>query len=293
MGVFAFGLINEIGSKGQQVVKELLIPERANVLGVGIHTLDLPSAVGLMESAVVSGMRGYVCVTDVHAIIEAQDNPAYLQVLNSSFLTVPDGRPSVWVGRAQGFSRMDQVAGPDLILEFCKLSSQKGYSQFLYGGAPGVAERLKDVLTKRYPGLKVVGTYTPPFRPLKGQEEKEITELVARLKPDVTWIGLGAPKQELFMAKYLKLFDTTLMVGVGAAFDMHTGQIKDAPQWVKRLGFAWVHRLVQEPTRLWKRYLKSNPRFIWAITLQLLRLKKYDLSGSRGQQSQGISSLSV
>jgi N-acetylglucosaminyldiphosphoundecaprenol N-acetyl-beta-D-mannosaminyltransferase len=116
---------------------------------------------------------------------------------------------------------------------------------------------------------------------------------VARLRPDVTWIGLGAPKQELFMAKYLSRFDTTLMVGVGAAFDMHTGQIKDAPQWVKRLGFAWVHRLMQEPTRLWKRYLKSNPRFIWAITLQLLRLKKYDLNASRGQKSQGISSLSV
>jgi N-acetylglucosaminyldiphosphoundecaprenol N-acetyl-beta-D-mannosaminyltransferase len=269
-----------MGSEGQQVSKEMLIPGRANVLGVGIHSLDLPSAVGLMESAVVSGRRGYVCVTDVRAIIEAQDNPAYLQILNNSFLTVPDGRPSVWVGRAQGFGRMEQVAGPDLILEFCKLSSQKGYSQFLYGGAPGVAERLRDVLSKRYPGLKVVGTYTPPFRPLNGQEEKEVTELVARLKPDVTWIGLGAPKQELLMAKYLNRFDTTLMVGVGAAFDMHTGQIKDAPQWVKRVGFAWVHRLIQEPRRLWKRYLMSIPRFIWAITLQLLGLTKYYLKDS-------------
>lgn len=269
-----------MGSEGQQVSKGMLVPGRANVLGVGIHSLDLPSAVGLMESVVVSGRRGYVCVTDVRAIIEAQDNPAYLQVLNSSFLTVPDGRPSVWVGRAQGFSRMDQVAGPDLFLEFCKLSSQKGYSQFLYGGAPGVAERLRDVLIKRYPGLKVVGTYTPPFRPLNAQEEKDITELVARLKPDVTWIGLGAPKQELFMAKYLNRFDTTLMVGVGAAFDMHTGQIKDAPQWVKHVGFAWVHRLIQEPRRLWKRYLMSIPRFIWAITLQLLGLTKYYLKDS-------------
>jgi N-acetylglucosaminyldiphosphoundecaprenol N-acetyl-beta-D-mannosaminyltransferase len=293
VAAIAFGRINEMASEGQEVLKGMLIPGRVNVLGVGIHSLDLPSAVELMESAVVSGRRGYVCVTDVRAIIEAQDNPSYLQVLNSSLLTVPDGRPSVWVGRAQGFSRMDQVAGPDLILEFCKLSSEKGYSQFFYGGAPGVAERLKDVLSQRFPGLKVVGTYTPPFRPLNGQEEKEVTELVARLRPDVTWIGLGAPKQELFMAKYLSRFDTTLMVGVGAAFDMHTGQIKDAPQWVKRLGFAWVHRLMQEPTRLWKRYLKSNPRFIWAITLQLLRLKKYDLIASRGQKSQGISSLSV
>jgi N-acetylglucosaminyldiphosphoundecaprenol N-acetyl-beta-D-mannosaminyltransferase len=267
-------------SNGQQMIKALSIPRRVNILGVGINSLNLPSAVELMESAVVSATRGYVCVTDVRAIIEAQDNPAYLQILNSSFLTVPDGRPSVWIGRAQGFSRMGQVAGPDLILEFCKLSCQKGYSQFFYGGAPGVAERLRDVLSKRYPGLNVVGTYTPPFRPLNDQEEKELTELLARLKPDITWVGLGAPKQELFMAQHLNRFDTALMVGVGAAFDMHTGRISDAPQWVKRAGFAWVHRFMQEPKRLWKRYLKAIPRFIWAITLQLLGLTKYYLKDS-------------
>jgi N-acetylglucosaminyldiphosphoundecaprenol N-acetyl-beta-D-mannosaminyltransferase len=175
---------------------------------------------------------------------------------------------------------MQQVGGPDLILRFCQLSSQKGYSQFFYGGAPGVAEQLRDVLTRRYPGLKVVGTYTPPFRSLNPQEEFEICELLARLRPDVTWICLGAPKQELFMAQYLGKFDTTLMVGVGAAFDMHTGRIKDAPQWVKHLGLAWVHRLIQEPKKLWKRYLKVNPRFICAITLQLLGLKKYNLEGT-------------
>ncbi len=261
---------------------ELPTPRRANVLGVGIHSLNLQSAVGLMESAVVCRRQGYVCVTDVRVVIEAQDDPTYRKVLNNSFLTVPDGRPTVWVGWSQGYDHMDQVGGPDLMLQFCQLSSQKGYTQFLYGGAPGVAEQLRDVLTRRYPGLKVVGTYTPPFRPLSGSEESEVCKLLARLKPDVTWIGLGAPKQELFMAQYLKKFDTTLMVGVGAAFDMHTGRISDAPQWVKRLGFAWVHRLIQEPRRLWKRYLKSIPRFIWAIALQLFKLKKYDLSVSKG-----------
>ncbi len=261
---------------------ELPIPQRANVLGVGIHSLNLQSAVELMELAVVCRRQGYVCVTDVRVVIEAQDDPTYRKVLNNSFLTVPDGRPTVWVGWSQGYDQMDQVGGPDLILQFCQLSSQKGYTQFLYGGAPGVAEQLRDVLTRRYPGLKVVGTYTPPFRPLSGSEESEVCKLLARLKPDVTWIGLGAPKQELFMAQYLKKFDTTLMVGVGAAFDMHTGRISDAPQWVKRLGFAWVHRLIQEPRRLWKRYLKSIPRFIWAIALQLFKLKKYDLSVSKG-----------
>lgn len=260
-------------------VPELSIPRRANVLGVGIHSLNLQSAVELMESAVISKVRGYVCVTGVHGVIEAQDNPTYKRVLNNSFLTVPDTRPTVWVGRAQGCEGMEQVGGPYLILRFCQLSSQKGYSQFFYGGAPGVAEQLRDVLTRRYPGLKVVGTYTPPFRPLNREEESEISELLARLKPDITWIGLGAPKQELFMAQYLGKFDTTLMVGVGAAFDMYVGRIKLPPRWMVYAGLAWVHRFIQEPIRLWKRYLKVNPRFIWAITLQLLGLKNYNLEG--------------
>lgn len=259
---------------------ERAIPRRANVLGVGIHSLDLESAVELMESAVTSRRRGYVCATGVHGVIEAQDNPIYRKVLNNSFLTVPDGRPTVWVGWAQGCKGMDQVCGPDLMLRFCQLSSEKGYSQFFYGGAPGVAEQLRDVLTQRYPGLKVVGTYTPPFRPLSQQEESEVYELLDRLKPDVIWIGLGAPKQELFMAQHVRRLDTALMVGVGAAFDIHTGRISDAPHWIKRAGLAWVNRLIQEPKRLWRRYLRSNPRFVWAITLQLLGLKKYNLEDS-------------
>jgi N-acetylglucosaminyldiphosphoundecaprenol N-acetyl-beta-D-mannosaminyltransferase len=227
----------------------------------------------------------------VRAVIEAQDDPKYREVLNNSFLTVPDGRPAVWVGRAQGFARMNQVAGPDLVLKFCELSSQKGYSQFFYGGAPGVAEQLRDALSRRYPGLKVVGTYTPPFRPMSAPEEIEVSRMFAQLKPDVTWIGLGAPKQEFFMAQHLSTLDTKLMVGVGAAFDMHTGRISDAPQWIKPLGLAWMHRLMQEPKRLWKRYLKSNPRFVCAITLQLLGLRKYNLKDS--SQTDRISSATV
>jgi N-acetylglucosaminyldiphosphoundecaprenol N-acetyl-beta-D-mannosaminyltransferase len=264
----------------QMTLPELSVPRRANVLGVGIHSVNLQSAVELMEAAAISKVRGYVCVTGVHGVIEAQDNPTYKRVLNNSFLTVPDGRPGVWVGWAQGCKEMEQVGGPDLILRFCQLSSQKGYTQFFYGGAPGIAEKLRDALIRRYPGLKVVGTYTPPFRSLNPQEECEIGELLARLKPDVTWICLGAPRQELFMAQYLGKFETTLMVGVGAAFDMHAGRIRDAPQWVKHLGLAWVHRFMQEPKKLWKRYLKVNPRFTWAIALQLLGLKKYNLEGN-------------
>jgi len=262
----------------------LPVPRRANVLGVGIHAINLDVAVELMEVALVSSSKGYVCVTNVHAVMEAHKNAHYREVLNSSFLTVPDGRPTVWVGRTQGYSAMDQVGGPDLMLRFCEVSSRKGYTHFFYGGQPGVAERLRESLTNRYPGLSVLGTYTPPFRPLSQEEESELCNLLVRLKPDVTWIGLGTPKQDLFMAEYLGRLDTTLMVGVGAAFDMHTGRIKDAPRWIKRAGFAWMHRLAQEPRRLWKRYLETNPRFLCEIILELLRLKKYEIGGSLGHK---------
>jgi N-acetylglucosaminyldiphosphoundecaprenol N-acetyl-beta-D-mannosaminyltransferase len=258
-------------------VTPLDLPPRINLLGVGIHSVNLESAVSAMEAAVLASRHSYVCVTNVHGVMEAQSNPRLQRAINGAWLTVPDGRPSVWIGRAQGQAQMDQVGGPDLILRFCELSSRRGYTQFLYGGAPGVAEQLKNELCRRYPGLNVVGTYTPPFRPLTEKEEAELQKLMTLTKPDVTWIGLGTPKQELFMAQYLGRLDTTLMVGVGAAFDMHTGKIKDAPAWVKRVGLAWLHRLLQEPRRLWRRYLKSNPAFCLAIALQLLRVKKYHL----------------
>jgi N-acetylglucosaminyldiphosphoundecaprenol N-acetyl-beta-D-mannosaminyltransferase len=258
------------------------MPRRANVLGVGIHALNLDRTVELIEQAIASRTKGYVCVTNVHAVIEAQKDPIYKEVLNHSYLTLPDGRPTTWVGRSQGLKEMEQVGGPELMLKFCEVSSGKRYTHFFYGGHPGVAEQLRDVLTRRYTGLRVIGVYTPPFRPLTQQEESQVVALLARLKPDVTWIGLGAPKQELFMSQYSGRLDTTLMIGVGAAFDMHTGRIKDAPLWMKGVGLAWFYRLVQEPRRLWRRYLETNPKFVYEILLQILGIREYDLEDQTG-----------
>ena len=267
-----------------EIMPTIAPPPRVNVLGVGVHAVNPGTAIELMESAIVGRRRGYVCVTNVHVVIEAQDDPQLKEVLNRSFLTVPDGRPAVWVGRLQGFRRMDQVGGPDLMLTLCALSSRRGYTHFFYGGQPGVAEELSREMAERFPGLRISGTYTPPFRPLSPREEEELSELLARLKPDVMWVGLGAPKQELFMGRYLDRFQTTLMVGVGAAFDMHTGRINDAPRWMKRAGLAWLHRLAQEPRRLWSRYLTTIPRFLWHITLQLLGIRKHHLNAPAAGQ---------
>jgi N-acetylglucosaminyldiphosphoundecaprenol N-acetyl-beta-D-mannosaminyltransferase len=239
----------------------------------------MEDAIRLSDSLIRENGRGYVCVTGVHGVMEAQADQAFRGILNRSFITTPDGMPMVWIGRLLGYDRVRQVSGPDYMLDLCRFSVEQGYRHFLYGGAEGVVERLAAELERRIPGLQIVGTYTPPFRPLNSKEEAELTSLVAKAKPDVFWVGLSTPKQERFMSYYLDKLDVKLMVGVGAAFDIHTGRIKDSPQWVKKAGMQWLHRLMQEPRRLWRRYLINNPLFIWNISLQFLGFYKFKIDG--------------
>jgi N-acetylglucosaminyldiphosphoundecaprenol N-acetyl-beta-D-mannosaminyltransferase len=248
---------------------------QVDVLGVRIHATDIGRAADRIECALVSGETGYVCVTGVHGVMEAQDSSELRAILNRSLLNVPDGMPTVWVGKLKGFKNMKRVFGPDLMTEVCARSVRKGYTHFLYGGAPGVAEQLKNALLSRFPNIRLVGTYTPPFRPLTEGEFNELKQTIDGLKPDLFWVGLSTPKQERFMAAHIHRLTTKVMIGVGAAFDIHAGRLRDAPDWVKNSGLQWVHRLVQEPGRLWKRYLVNNPKFMWRITLQLTGLKHY------------------
>jgi N-acetylglucosaminyldiphosphoundecaprenol N-acetyl-beta-D-mannosaminyltransferase len=246
---------------------------RVNVLGVGISAINMKRAVELADRHIAEGRPGYVCVSPVHAVMEAQTDPAFRSILNSATITTPDGMPLSWIGRFQGFRDMDRVYGPDFMLEMCRLSVQRGYRHFLYGGKPGIAERLKESLTERFPGLEVSGTFTPPFRPLTAGEEVELEATVAAARPHLFWVGLSTPKQERFMAKYVRRLNVPLMVGVGAAFDFHTGNLKEAPRWMKRSGMQWLHRFMQEPRRLGPRYLATNPRFVFQIALQLSGLR--------------------
>jgi N-acetylglucosaminyldiphosphoundecaprenol N-acetyl-beta-D-mannosaminyltransferase len=250
--------------------------DRVNILGVGVHATDMDRAVSRLETALATGERGYVCVTGVQGVMEAQSDTALKRTINNSLLTIPDGRPTVWVGWLQGFSKMRQVTGPCMMLEICEISRHKGYTHFFYGGNDGVADELKRSLQERFPGLNVVGTYCPPFRPLTSEEEGDLLRQVAKTKPDFFWVGLSTPKQERFMVQYADKLDAKIMLGVGAAFDIHTGRIKDAPYWMKLTGVQWMHRIYQDPKRLWKRYLVNNPKFVYRIALQLLGLAKYD-----------------
>lgn len=252
-------------------------PARANVLGVGLSVIDLELAAAAVAQALEQKIKGYICVTGVHGVSEAQDDPALRAILNQSFLNTPDGMPMVWMGWLQGFRKMGRVYGPDLLLRVCEHTRTRGHTHFLYGGAPSVAEELKRRLEQQFPGLRIVGVCSPPFRPLTGGEEHDLARQIAALKPDIFWVGLSTPKQERFMAQYWQKLDARLFIGVGAAFDFHAGRVRQAPRWMQRSGLEWLFRLGCEPRRLWKRYLKNNPLFILRALGQLSGLKKYPL----------------
>ena len=253
---------------------------RANVLGVGVHGINLSSAVSVIEGAVREGTKGYVCVTGVHGVMEAQRDPEFRDILNRALLVTPDGMPTVWVGRMQGNSTMTRVFGPDLMLEVCRRSAGTGIRHFLYGGNPGIADELAEHLRRRFTGITVAGTFTPPFRPLDPSELLVLERQLETTLPDIVWVGLSTPKQEKFMAANFQRLHCKVMIGVGAAFDIHTGHVKDAPKWIKDTGLQWAHRLCQEPGRLWKRYLVNNSAFLVAVGLQLAGLRRYPLPPS-------------
>jgi N-acetylglucosaminyldiphosphoundecaprenol N-acetyl-beta-D-mannosaminyltransferase len=260
---------------------------RVNILGVGVSVLNMEIALSETESLLDREGQGYICVTGVHGIMEAQTDKQFCDILNRSFLTTPDGMPTVWLGRVHGFKQMDRVYGPDYMLGLCQRSVAKGYKHFLYGGKPGVAEELQAELRRRFPGLRIVGTYTPPFRPLNLNEEEDLRAQLATSQADVLWCGLSTPKQERFMAAHSGRMPVKLMVGVGAAFDLLSGNLSEAPEWMKKSGLQWLYRLIKEPRRLWRRYLLNNPRFAWFTFLQLTGLRGFGHRHSTSSASAG------
>lgn len=248
----------------------------ANVLGVRVSAIDLKLAVDLSDQWIRSANgHGYICATGVHGVMEAYADVEMRRILNRALINLPDGMPMTWVGHLQGLHSMDRVFGPDFMMAMCRLSVERGYRNFFYGGKPGVATLLSETLQRKIPGLQVAGTYTPPFRSLNSEEEKDVVALLRKGRPHIVWVGLSTPKQERFMAQYVDSFQAPLMVGVGAAFDFHTGAIRDCSPWIKRSGLQWLHRLMQDPRHLWKRYLRNNPAFLWHIAGQLSRLRQY------------------
>lgn len=235
-----------------------------NILGVNIAAIDMAWLMDFTEKNISKLSGDYMCVSNVHTTVTAHNDKAYCQVQNGGIMAIPDGTPLSIVGKKRGFSKMDRTTGPDYMMEVLKWSGGKGYSHYFYGSTEETLEKLRSRLEKEFPGVKIAGTYSPPFRPLTTEEKLEVAEKINASNADFIWVGLGAPKQELWMAEYqgkVKGF----MVGVGAAFDYFAGNIQRAPMWMQKMSLEWLYRLMQDPKRLFKRYLQTNAAFIWYV----------------------------
>jgi len=246
-----------------------------SVLGVPVHCVRMPDVIAEMESWIAAHEQTrYIAITGMHGVSESRQDSGFREILRSASLVVPDGMPLVWLARWHGHPIGRRVCGSDLMEAFCRETGSR-YRHFFYGGAPGVAQELAQHLHDRH-SIGVAGSYTPPFRPLTNDEEKEVVSRIQAAEPDVLWIGLSTPKQERWMYSHRDKFLVPVMLGVGAAFDFNSGRLRRAPGWMGETGLEWLFRLLVEPKRLWKRYLVTIPRAVWSVSLEMLRLKKFD-----------------
>lgn len=250
---------------------------RDNILGVGISPITLEETINQIAAWIEDDARRYISACTVHTVMECQRDPAMRHAINQAGLAVPDGMPLVWLARRHSQRPVSRVYGPDLMLALCQQSAARGYRHYFWGGAPGVPEQLVKNLQAKFPGLAVAGVYSPPFQPLTGPEDETTISRLNQARADVIWVGLGTPKQDLWMAANRPRLTAPVLIGVGAAFDFHTGRIPQAPKWMQRSGLEWLFRLWQEPRRLAYRYLVYNPLFVFHTLAQLSGLKQYPL----------------
>ena len=246
-------------------------PASVEILGVPLALTDYERTIEWMDATIATGQRGYVCVAAVHTVMACQEDPELRAAVLGSDLTVPDGQPLVWAMNALGHDLSSRVYGPDLMARYCERAALTGARMFLYGGRnQGALVQLALNLRTRYPGLNIAGGYAPPFRALTGEEQDFVLDEINRSQADVVWVGIGVPKQEKWMAAMRGRLRAPVLVGVGAAFDFHAGLVSQAPRWMQSMGLEWAYRLLQEPGRLWRRYLRYNPRFVAGFLRQWL-----------------------
>jgi N-acetylglucosaminyldiphosphoundecaprenol N-acetyl-beta-D-mannosaminyltransferase len=245
--------------------------QKFNILGVEISAINITQAIVIISDWILNKIPNYVCVTPVHALMDYRKNAELLMIANNSGLTTPDGMPIVWILKIAGFKYVDRVYGPDLMNELCRVSLESGYKHFFYGNTDAVLSDLKEKLEEKYPGIQIAGSIAPPFRELTIQENEEICKQISASGADILWVGLGSPKQELWMYHHQGRIDVPVMIGVGAAFDFLSGNKPQAPRWIQRSGLEWFYRFLQEPRRLWKRYLLGYPRFVVLIMIELFK----------------------
>jgi N-acetylglucosaminyldiphosphoundecaprenol N-acetyl-beta-D-mannosaminyltransferase len=245
---------------------------RINVLGIDVSAIDLGVAAQTIADWIEHDRREYVCVTGVHGVIESQRDPVLKEIHNAAGMVTPDGMPLVWCGMVAGARGMTRVYGPDLMLKVCGESEATELRHFFYGAAEGVADELASNMREWFPNLDVVGTHSPPFRDLTDEEVHQTVHMINLARPDIVWVGLSTPKQERWMSQFRGMLDAPVLIGVGAAFDIHAGRVSQAPHWMQRSGLEWLFRLSVEPKRLWRRYLSVIPAFMFQIVMRPPRL---------------------
>jgi len=250
---------------------------RFSVLGVNVDAVQIDEVITRMREWIGAGEASrYIAVTGMHGVMEARHDPRFKRVLAEADLVVPDGMPLVWIGKLRGYVLQRRVYGPELMLEFCRKTANIGWRHFFYGGDAGVAEGLVESLAKSCPGIQIAGTYCPPFRPLTVEEDAQIVDAIHLAAPDVLWVGLSTPKQEMWMREHRDRLGVPVMVGVGAAFDFLSARKRQAPKWIREHGLEWLFRVLQEPRRLWRRYLVNGAEFVFLVALELLGWRRFD-----------------
>jgi N-acetylglucosaminyldiphosphoundecaprenol N-acetyl-beta-D-mannosaminyltransferase len=250
-------------------------PATAEILGVPLAISDYDEVIDWMQAMIAAGARGYVTAAAVNLVMSAREDPRALAAVLGATLAVPDGQPLVWALRALGHARATRVYGPDLMASFCARAAHTGTPMYLYGGrTPEALALLERRLRERFPGLRIVGGFSPPFRPLSAEEEHDAIAAIDSSGAQVVWVGTGQPKQEKWMLEMRPRLAAPLLVGVGAAFDFHAGLVSQAPSWMQRAGLEWAYRLSREPRRLWRRYARYNPLFVAGFARQYLRERR-------------------
>jgi N-acetylglucosaminyldiphosphoundecaprenol N-acetyl-beta-D-mannosaminyltransferase len=262
-----------------------VVPAR-DLLGVPIALTDYERALDAMEEMIAAREQGYVCAVPVHSLMVSRHDLGMQDALLGATMNLPDGRPLVWALNMLGERLPDRVYGPDLMDRFCARAARRGHRIWLYGGATDAAlADLVHALERRHPGLQVAGGWSPPHRPLTPTEEQEVAQRIDSDRADVVWVGLGVPKQELWMARMRSRLQAPVLVGVGAAFDFLAGRKRQAPAWMQARGLEWLFRLSQEPFRLLPRYLRYNPAFVVAFARQYLRERRQRRRNGRTSRS--------
>ena len=250
----------------KRIVDKSVIPT-CNILGVDIAAIEMEWLLDYLNDNITALSGDYICVSNVHTTVMAYEDEEYCKIQNGGIMAIPDGAPLSSVGQSRGFKNMKRITGPSLMEEIFKISASKRYRHYFYGSTEETIEKLCSALTERYPGIQIAGAYSPPFRPITKEEDKAIVEKINKTKSDFVWVGLGAPKQEKWMAAHQGCIHG-LMIGVGAGFDYHAGNIERAPEWMQKSNLEWLYRLIQDPKRLFRRYWHTNTKFIWNVVVR-------------------------